>query len=627
MSENIYLVAARFHRTEVTYEFHLEKQQKINGVYLQNTKTNELVSIKKVSHLDQELHVKFNMVLGPNEEGVLGTGIWRFIFLTDEIDYEPEKLPLSALISSENQEESADYYKKLKSKKKLLPELAKKTDAGYKVITSSRKKHIEFEGTPYIRIHSMSKLFYKNKTNFYDVNILGHVGNNEVLLSIINKAPEPPKTWSMKQKEKINKTLSKIKNKTKKVLGIFGLVTGKVTQKVGKYTAKLNDPMYTGIYKWSKRLFKEKQNRILFTSDSRAEIGGNLEFIHNRMLERNLDKDLDIRMIFKESIRTKRSFKDKILFPYYLATSKTILLDDYHPMLYKVDFSENQKVVQLWHASGPFKTVGFSRLGKPGGPALMSNTHRNYTHAIVSSDYAVQFYAEAFSMPEAHVIPTGIPRVDPFFSESYKHEIVEKLHKEIPAIAKAEKVILFSPTFRGVGPSNAYYPYDKKINFDEMAEYARRNNAIFLIKLHPFVIKNIVIPRGYEDVLIDVFDYREINDLLFVTDLLITDYSSVVFEYSIFEKPMIFYAYDLEEYTASRDFYVKFEEFVPGKIVKTFDDLMYSIETNDFEQEKIKDFKNLYFKYQDANSTDRVIDQIILEKDVSDKYVLNGTPS
>lgn len=90
---------------------------------------------------------------------------------------------------------------------------------------------------------------------------------------------------------------------------------------------------------------------------------------------------------------------------------------------------------------------------------------------------------------------------------------------------------------------------------------------------------------------------------------------------------MIFYAYDLEEYIASRDFYVEFEQFVPGKIVKTFDELMYSIKTNDFEQEKIIDFKNLYFKYQDTNSTDRVIDQIILEKESSDNYVFNGTPS
>ena len=73
------------------------------------------------------------------------------------------------------------------------------------------------------------------------------------------------------------------------------------------------------------------------------------------------------------------------------------------------------RIVQLWHASGPFKTVGYSRIGKEGGPRPWSRIHKNYTHAIVSSETDVPFYAEAFGIPESRVIPTGIPRMDRYF--------------------------------------------------------------------------------------------------------------------------------------------------------------------------------------------------------------------
>ena len=110
----------------------------------------------------------------------------------------------------------------------------------------------------------------------------------------------------------------------------------------------------------------------------------------------------------------------------------------------------------------------------------------------------------------------------------------------------------------------------------------------------------------------DASEYREINDILFIADLLITDYSSVVYEASSLNIPMLFYAFDLDGYVASRDFYEPFAEFVPGKIVKTFGELMTAIEMNDFEQEKVEPFKNKNFEYQDGNSTDRVIDWLIL---------------
>ncbi|EAG7099320.1 TPA: CDP-glycerol glycerophosphotransferase family protein, partial [Listeria monocytogenes] len=102
----------------------------------------------------------------------------------------------------------------------------------------------------------------------------------------------------------------------------------------------------------------------------------------------------------------------------------------------------------------------------------------------------------------------------------------------------------------------------------------------------------------------------EVNDILFITDILITDYSSVIFEFSTLQRKMLFYAFDLEDYVSTRDFYEEYEGFVPGKIVYDFEALIKALEMNDFEQEKVKPFLDKHFKYQDTNSAKRIVEEI-----------------
>ena len=117
-------------------------------------------------------------------------------------------------------------------------------------------------------------------------------------------------------------------------------------------------------------------------------------------------------------------------------------------------------------------------------------------------------------------------------------------------------------------------------------------------------------PRPTRDRLIDgTATPIDVNDLLFVVDLLVTDYSSIVFEFSTLGRPMLFYAYDLDEYIAERDFYVPFEAFVPGRIVRTFDALLDAIRREDYEAEKVG-ASPPPFRAPRRHSTDRVIDEL-----------------
>lgn len=350
-----------------------------------------------------------------------------------------------------------------------------------------------------------------------------------------------------------------------------------------------------------------KENKILFASDSRTEMNGNFQFVYEEMLNRELD--LDYHFMLKSGVGEKKTFKEIRELAYHLATSKFIVLDDFYPMVYPLKIRQNAELIQLWHAVGAFKTFGFSRIGRPGGPSPTSKNHRNYTKAIVSSKHVAKYYAEGFGIDEEKVVPTGIPRTDIFFDENYKREVQERLYQEFPYL-RGKKVITFAPTFRGNGQQSAHYPMEV-LDLDKLYSELK-DEYVFLFKIHPFVKNDFNIPYQYKDFFYDFSSYREINDLLFVTDILITDYSSVCFEYALLNKPMIFFAYDVEEYVQKRDFYYEYTSFIPGPLARSTDDIIETIDRGAFEMEKIQPFIEYFFDHHDGKSSKRVVDRLIL---------------
>ena len=165
---------------------------------------------------------------------------------------------------------------------------------------------------------------------------------------------------------------------------------------------------------------------------------------------------------------------------------------------------------------------------------------------------------------------------------------------------------MFAPTFRGNGQNTAHYNFDK-LDLRLMKERLG-NEYVLVMKLHPFIKDLPVLGEEYKDFVLDLSHEREINDLLLVSDILITDYSSVCFEYALLNRPMIFFVYDLEGYIASRDFYYPYEAFVPGPIVRTSEELVNVITNEAFEVEKLEKFRDKFFDHLDGKSTERVVD-------------------
>ncbi|MBQ7129054.1 MAG: CDP-glycerol glycerophosphotransferase family protein, partial [Clostridia bacterium] len=191
------------------------------------------------------------------------------------------------------------------------------------------------------------------------------------------------------------------------------------------------------------------------------------------------------------------------------------------------------------------------------------------------------------------------------------------LYKVVPQ-AKGKKVILYAPTFRG-RVASARTPNQLNLG---MFEDHFGDDYVLLFKHHPFVKKIPVISDEFAQFAFDVTQTLDIEDLLCTADICITDYSSLVFEYSLFEKPIIFYAYDLENYCDWRGFYYDYYEISPGPVFSTNKEMIYYIENLDtrFDKVKIKDFRKKFMRSCDGNSTDRIL-RYIFDKDKSEQKI------
>lgn len=349
-----------------------------------------------------------------------------------------------------------------------------------------------------------------------------------------------------------------------------------------------------------------KSNQIVMLSESRESLSGNLKYI-----DEAIDKErYHVEYNFKKRITTKRTTEEKKKLCKQLATARWILVDDFIPVMYPIPIRKGTEFIQVWHAMGAFKKVGFSRVGKAGGPSKGSLSHKNYTGTIVSAEKIRKNYAEAFGIKEEKVHALGIPRTDVFFDKEYQAKKREELYARYPQM-REKKVVLFAPTFRGNGVKTAHYKYEW-IDFDEIKK-AMGDEYVFLIKMHPF-IQNQPESNLWDSFFVDITSEREINDFLFVTDVLVTDYSSVIFEASLLNLPTIFFAPDLEEYVTTRDFYYPYETYTYGPVVRDTTELIEAVMHGKMDETKLNEFKEMFCSGCDGNSAKRFVEYFFEEK-------------
>ncbi|WP_210603085.1 CDP-glycerol glycerophosphotransferase family protein [Brevibacterium oceani] len=406
----------------------------------------------------------------------------------------------------------------------------------------------------------------------------------------------------------------------------FGRSAGKPSSQVAKMKSKLRKKWTNskrkalrGVYKVASKRRPAEGNNILFASEARPNMQGNLKAVHDRMIERGLDQDYN----FGYSFRTGRtsSRQNALNLAWQMGKANTILIDDYFAVLNDLGDRNQQKIIQLWHAGSGFKSVGYSRFGQYGSPNLR-NAHRLYSYAICGSQHLRDVYSEAFGIERESVFATGLPRIDGFLREGRAEEVMTEFESQFP-MTKGKRKILWAPTFRGRGSGDAHYDYDI-IDFQKLYE-ACGDDTVVLFRQHHFIPDPAPIPTELGDRLVDVASCPDTNDLLLISDILITDYSSVIYEYALLERPMIFFAYDLETYSATRGMHREYEEAAPGSIATNFDELVALLRAPKLSVAKTKEFVSENFDYVDTHNSDRVIDTLVLSDPIIE--TISATPA
>lgn len=361
---------------------------------------------------------------------------------------------------------------------------------------------------------------------------------------------------------------------------------------------------YIFVYALATRLVQVRPDRTLFLSDSREDYSGNLAYLRDEL--RRQRPDAEIIGIFKPRLRSRRPVLDLFRLPWLMASAQSIVLDDFYPLVYPLNIRRDTRLIQVWHAAGAFKRVGWSRVGLPGGPLPGSPVHRNYTDVTVSSENVRVDYAEAFGIPLRRVHALGVPRTDLFFDGALVDDIARSV-RERYGIPADKRVALFAPTFRGNGQLTATFDVQSVPWERVLAELG--DDWVVVVKLHPFVRSSGRELRALG--VIDASGERELNELLTAADVLVTDYSSSIFEYALLQRPIVLFCPDLEEYTASRDFYRPFDEYVAGPLVRSGDDLAQAIRTARVGEAAVQ-FCAEFVSACDGHSSERVVRDLIL---------------
>ena len=298
-----------------------------------------------------------------------------------------------------------------------------------------------------------------------------------------------------------------------------------------------------------------------------------------------------------------------------IATAEVVFLCEGSRLISCVDMRAETKVAQVWHGCGAFKKFGFSTaellFGKELKESEQYSYYENYDIVTVSSEAVVWAYQEAMNLPadSSIVKPIGLSRTDVFFDQAFIDNARRRIEEQIPKI-KDKKVILYAPTFRGsVGKAKAPDELDLKRMKEKLAD-----EYVLLIKHHPTIKERPSIDAELADFAFDVSASCEIDDLICVSDICISDYSSLVFEYSLMERPMIFFAYDLENYEDWRGFYYDYQELTPGAVVKTTEEILCQIDNiANYDLKQIQDFKEKFMSACDGESTKRLLEYLKLK--------------
>ena len=407
------------------------------------------------------------------------------------------------------------------------------------------------------------------------------------------------------------------------------VVLRKIIRSFNSFIRKIN-------YKISSFGVKVDEKTLLFCCFNGKLYSCSPKAIYEYMINTDEFKDYKFIWAFSDEKKYKNLEKNKNTSVVKIRTKeykKCLAKAKYWIFNYKIpDFlypKKNQIFVQCWHGT-PLKRLGCDLEHFDNVLNTIDGIKKRYrieaskfTYFISPSKFASEKFISAWNLKEIGkeniIVEEGYPRNDFLFN--YNEKDVQKIRKKLGIENDSRKIILYAPTYRsnqhqtGLG-----YVYKEEIDFKKM-ENKFGKDYLILFRPHYFIANSFDFDK-YKGFVYNVANIDDINELYIISDILITDYSSVFFDYANLKRPMIFFMYDLEHYkNESNGFYIDLNE-LPGQIVETQEDLEKSIEDVDFNigsSKKYKEFNEKYNYLDDGNASKRVIEKVILEMEKVEK--------
>lgn len=364
-----------------------------------------------------------------------------------------------------------------------------------------------------------------------------------------------------------------------------------------------------------------KKNLIIFQSNNGKNYTGNPRYIYEEMVKRGLDKEYQcVWFLLDTGIHVpgngKKIRSNYFAFFYYLMRAKFWVFDSRQP-----DFMIKKKhtvFIQTWHGT-PLKKLALDmeQLNMAGSQDI-DTYHHQFRKACADWDYLVSqnrfstdIFRSCFDFSNRPMLEVGYPRNDVLFEKNNKEDLT-RLKKQM-GLPLDKKIILYAPTWRDNDfYQRGMYRFSSQMDFDRMREELS-DEYCMIVKYHYLVSENIDW-TPYEGFVYTFDETKDIAWLYLVSDMLITDYSSVMFDYSLLNRPMFFFAYDLEDYKNNlRGFYFDFINEIPGPVSMDTETLIQDLKHYDEKQweDKYCQYHAKFNHVDDGSASKKIVDLIV----------------
>lgn len=298
---------------------------------------------------------------------------------------------------------------------------------------------------------------------------------------------------------------------------------------------------YNGIYQVVYKLKRDSKTVVVFATQREKVMGTNLLTLKLEL--ESLTDNIQVKEIAYRKANTPLGkvtyFFRGIVSTYWLGKADKFIIDDYFFPVYCINKQAGTTVVQLWHALGSFKKFGHALVLKE---HKVIKPHVNYDYVFINNENDKKAYQEAFLVPEENIYAVGMSLANEIFRESIK----------TPSNEKEGKVILYAPTYRFDKSSSATEVINELVNKIIVPQGYR-----LVVSLHPYISKKeLATKKGVRY----IFNASKTAELLPVVSLLITDYSSIIYNFSRWQRPILFYAPDYQGYKGRNGFFIDWIE-------------------------------------------------------------------